>query len=121
MNGWNNVRENNGAKTVGGSVAIKPNDQLSIIQNYMVGRRAAGQRRRPAAPVRHGVSLTLTDKVTLMGNYDYGRDKIVGESVDWSGVAGYLKYQAHRQPRVHPAVRGAVGLEGVHHREHCRT
>ena len=28
-----------------------------------------------------------------MGNYDYGRDEILGESVDWSGVAGYLKYQ----------------------------
>ena len=28
-----------------------------------------------------------------MGNYDYGRDEVAGESVDWSGVAGYLKYQ----------------------------
>ena len=39
------------------------------------------------------VSYTLTDRISLMGNYDYGRDEILGESVDWSGVAGYLKYQ----------------------------
>jgi hypothetical protein len=93
VNGWNNVRENNDAKTIGGSVAIKPNDRLSIIQNYMVGAEQPDNN----DDLRHlfdtVVSFTLTDTITLMGNYDYGRDEIVGEAVDWSGVAGYLKYQ----------------------------
>jgi hypothetical protein len=93
VNGWNNVRENNNAKTLGGSVAIKPNDRLSIVQNYMVGAEQPDN----SDDLRHlfdtVVSFALTDKVSLMGNYDYGRDEIVGESVDWSGVAGYLKYQ----------------------------
>ena len=93
VNGWNNVRENNGAKTFGGSVAIKPNDRVSIIQNYMVGAEQPDNN----DDLRHlfdtVVSFTLTDRISLMGNYDYGRDEVAGESVDWSGVAGYLKYQ----------------------------
>jgi hypothetical protein len=93
VNGWNNVRENNDAKTIGGSVAIKPNDRLSIIQNYMVGAEQPDNN----DDLRHlfdtVLSFTLTDKVSLMGNFDYGRDEIVGEAVDWSGVAGYLRYQ----------------------------
>jgi hypothetical protein len=93
VNGWNNVRENNDAKTVGGSIAIKPNARLSIIQNYMVG----AEQQDNDDDLRHlfdtVVSFTLSDKVTLMGNYDYGRDEIAGQSVDWSGVAAYLRYQ----------------------------
>jgi hypothetical protein len=93
VNGWNNVRDNNSAKTVGASVSVKPNDRLSFIQNYMVGAEQPDNN----DDVRHlfdtVVSYTLTPKISLMGNYDYGRDEVEGESVDWTGVAAYLKYQ----------------------------
>jgi hypothetical protein len=93
VNGWNNVRDNNSAKTVGASVAVKPNDRLAITQNYMVGAEQPDDN----DDVRHlfdtVVSYTLTDKVSLLGNYDYGRDRIAGEPVDWTGVAMYVKYQ----------------------------
>ena len=93
VNGWNNVHDNNSAKTVGGSVSIKPNDRLSIVQNYMVGAEQPDNN----DDVRHLfdtiVSYTLTEKVSLLGNYDYARDRVAGERVDWTGVAAYLKYQ----------------------------
>jgi hypothetical protein len=93
VNGWNNVRDNNSGKTVGGSVSIKPNDRLSLIQNYMVGAEQPDN----SSDLRHlfdtVVAYTLTPKVSLMGNYDYGRDTIAGESLDWTGVAAYMKYQ----------------------------
>jgi hypothetical protein len=93
VNGWNDVRDNNSAKTVGASVAVKPNDRLAITQNYMVGAEQPDN----SDDVRHLfdtiVSYTLTDKVSLLGNYDYGRDRVAGESVDWTGMAMYLKYQ----------------------------
>jgi len=91
VNGWNDVRDNNSAKTVGASVAVKPNDRLAITQNYMVGAEQPDNN----DDVRHlfdtVVSYTLTDKVSLLGNYDYGRDRVAGEAVDWTGVAMYLK------------------------------
>jgi hypothetical protein len=93
VNGWNNVRDNNSAKTVGASVAFKPTDRLAVTQNYMVGAEQPDDN----DDVRHLfdtlISYTLSDKVSLLGNYDYGRDRVAGEQVDWTGVAMYLKYQ----------------------------
>jgi hypothetical protein len=37
VNGWNNVVENNGGKTVGAQIAVKPVPQVSIVQNNMAG------------------------------------------------------------------------------------
>jgi len=93
VNGWNNVRDNNSAKTVGGSVSVKPNDRLSFIQNYMVGAEQPDNNSDVRQLFDTVVSYTLTPKVSLLGNYDYGRDTVAGEGVDWTGVAMYLKYQ----------------------------
>ena len=32
--------------------------------------------------------------VSVMGNYDYGKDTLLGEGVHWQGIAGYAKIQA---------------------------
>jgi hypothetical protein len=94
VNGWNNLEDNNDAKTVGAQVIVKPVEQLSIIQNYMVGAEQADN----TDDVRHlfdtVVTLTVTPKVSVMGNYDYGSDSVGGAGVSWQGVAGYLKVQA---------------------------
>src|SRR6266849_3677956 len=37
VNGWNNVEDNNGGKTVGVSLTVKPTKKLTIIQNYTGG------------------------------------------------------------------------------------
>ncbi len=94
VNGWNNLEDNNGAKTVGGQVIVKPVPQLSIIQNYMVGAEQADN----DSDVRHlfdtVVIVTATPKVSVMANYDYGKDAVAGTGVSWQGLAGYLKVQA---------------------------
>ncbi len=35
------------------------------------------------------------NKVSLMGNYDYGTDTVEGARLHWQGVAGYAKIQAN--------------------------
>src|SRR5260370_11395864 len=37
VNGWNNVEDNNGGKTVGLSLTIKPNSKFTIVENYTGG------------------------------------------------------------------------------------
>jgi hypothetical protein len=92
VNGWNNVVENNSPKTVGISAAVKPNGKLTVIQNYMVGAEQADN-----DDIRHifdtVVSYALTDKVSVMGNYDFGRDTLAGVTQQWQGIAGYLRAQ----------------------------
>ena len=94
VNGWNNLEDNNGAKTFGAQAIIKPIPALSIIQNYMVGAEQPDNN----DDVRHlfdtVATLTIAPKVSVMGNYDYGKDSIAGAGVSWQGVAGYLKVQA---------------------------
>ncbi len=91
VNGWNNVVENNEAKTFGAQVVLKPTASLSIVQNYMGGPEQAGN----DDDWRHLSDTTLTytaGALSLMMNYDYGRDTVGGRSVHWQGVGGYAKY-----------------------------
>ncbi len=105
VNGWNNVKENNDAKTVGVSLGLKPNAKTGLFVNYLVGDEWAedvdGGTRNLVDVVG---SYAVTDKLSLLGNFDYGSDKVEGDSVDWVGVAGYLKYQVTDAFAVSPRV-----------------
>jgi len=104
VNGWNNLEDNNGAKTFGGMVIVKPVPQLSIIQNYMVGAEQADN----DDDVRHlfdtTAILTATPTLSVMANYDYGKDSLAGTGVSWQGLAGYLKVQATPWLAVSPRI-----------------
>jgi hypothetical protein len=96
VNGWNNVEDNNKDKTVGASLTVKPTDKATVIANYLVGNEQADD--DDGSGVRNLIDLvgtyTATDKVSVLGNFDYGHDKVAGDTVDWYGVAVGLKYQA---------------------------
>ena len=95
VNGWNNVKDNNDAKTLIGSVTVKPTGKLTLIGNYIVGKEQAenadGGTRNLVDVV---ASYAASDKLSVLGNFDYGHDKVTGDGVDWSGVAVGVKYQA---------------------------
>jgi hypothetical protein len=103
VNGWNNVIENNDAKTVGASLGIKPNAKTGLFVNYLVGDEWAddvdGGTRQLVDVV---LSFAASDKLTLLGNLDYGADSIDDEDVDWFGIAGALKFQATEQFAISP-------------------
>ena len=93
VNGWNNVAENNGAKTFGLQMLLKPTASLTLAQNYMAGPEQADNttdRRRLSDTI---VTYTVNDRLSVMGNYDYGSDTVSGEKVHWQGVATYAKVQ----------------------------
>ncbi|HEY3130322.1 MAG TPA: porin, partial [Acidobacteriota bacterium] len=96
VNGWNNVVDNNTGKTVGLQAVLKPNAKWSITQNYMFGPEQA----KDNDDFRHlwdtTVTYTVTPQFSLMGNYDYGMDKVSGGRVHWQGFAGYARYQANK-------------------------
>lgn len=93
VNGWNNVLDNNGAKTGGFQLVWNPTSRFSFIQNYMLGPEQTGN----SDDIRHLwdslLIVKLHDKVTFMTNFDYGRDRVAGSPVHWIGTANYLKLQ----------------------------
>ncbi len=95
VNGWNSVKDNNDDKTFIGSITVKPTAKLTVIGNYIVGKEQAEE---SGGGTRNLFDLVATyaasDKLSVLGNFDYGHDKLAGDGVDWSGVAVALKYQA---------------------------
>jgi hypothetical protein len=98
VNGWNNLVDTyNSGKTGGLSFAWNPNKKVSITEGWLGGPGATqldgGNWRNLSDTV---ITYTPNSKLSLMANADYGRsEKPVGfrGPVDWSGIAGYVKYQ----------------------------
>jgi hypothetical protein len=87
-NGWNNIRENNDGKTVGLMASVKPVNGLTWTTNYMFGDELdAGHKRQV---VDSTAILDYSEKLSFMGNYDYGKDNSFGAS-HWQGFAAYAK------------------------------
>ena len=96
VNGWNNVVENNSAKTLGAQIAYKPTAALSLVQNYMAGPEQTNDNHDWRQLSDSTATVTVNKVLTLMGNYDYGTDTIAGARVRWQGVAAYARLQGKR-------------------------
>jgi hypothetical protein len=93
VNGWDNFTDNNGGKTLGVTLSLAPTKRLSIIQNYMAGPEQPNDNTRWRHLSDTTVTYIASDKLTLMGNFDYGKDTLTsGTSGHWKGFAGYLRY-----------------------------
>jgi hypothetical protein len=94
VNGWNNVVENNGGKTFGLQVSVKPSSKLSIVQSYLTGPEQADV----DSDIRHVSDTVVTyaalPRLSLMANYDLGRDRVDGVPVQWQGIAAYARFAA---------------------------
>lgn len=88
VNGWNAGSEINGDKTFAVNATLKPSPKFTWYVNYMGGKEVEDGDTRNLFDTT--ASLALTDKFTVMANYDYGKEG----DVKWWGVAGYAKYQA---------------------------
>jgi hypothetical protein len=113
LNGWNNVIENNGAKTVGVSVGIKPNDKTGLFFNYLVGDEWADDDDGGVRNLFDVVgSFAVTDKVSLLGQFDYGRDSFEGDDLNWYGIGLAMKYQADENWAFSPRYEWYVDDDG---------
>jgi len=105
FNGWDNTFENNidtenAGKTLGFQLGLTPSKKFAITGTYLAVPEPAvsfdpdlarDNWRHIADSV---VSVFVTDKLTLLGNFVYGRDgDSAGQRGYWGGAAGYLKYQ----------------------------
>ena len=97
VNGWNNVGDNNGAKSVGLQATLTPVPALSIVQTYVGGPEQSRDDRDWRHLADTVITVTATPRLTLAANYDYGRDSLAGARVKWQGVAGYIRYRANNR------------------------
>jgi hypothetical protein len=91
VQGWNNVYDNNSAKTIGltGAYAWK---KVTWSNNYYVGP----EKYHTNDGIRHLYDTTVlvnaNDNLSYYINFDYGQDKNIGAgSSKWTGVAGAFR------------------------------
>jgi hypothetical protein len=112
-NGWDDAVDNNSGKSVGLQLALTPGPRFSFTANYMGGP----EQKDNDDHMRHLADFIAIAKVlpavTLVANYDYGREAAVplpetagGEIKDatWQGLAGYARFTA--SPKLAFTVRG---------------
>lgn len=104
-NGWDNLKDDNGDKTLELAFSLAPMPGLSLATQVYSGKEAstttgvAGSR----TLVDIVLSYTPMDPLTLVLNYDTGGQKdavTVGETAKWSGLAAYINYKLGEQWRV---------------------
>lgn len=117
VNGWNNIVDNSFTTTAGNSVPASsgktgglsfgwnPSKKVSLTETWLGGPGATpadGNHWRNLSDTV--LTYTPNSKLSLMANADYGRSEglnplvvacgaTCNQSVDWFGVAAYLKYQ----------------------------
>jgi len=97
VNGWNNVRDNNTAKSVGFVGTFKPTSKWTLVTNVLVGKESATT--DSSRTLLDGIlTFNVNDDLSLMANYDFGKDHgpdllpgVQGPEADWQGIAAYFK------------------------------
>jgi hypothetical protein len=98
VNGWNNVTQTNTeGKTGGLSFGWNPNKKVSLTETWLGGPGAVAiENNQWRNLIDTVLTYTPNAKLSLMANGDYGQVQAFtgyNKSVEWYGVAGYLKYQ----------------------------
>jgi hypothetical protein len=94
VNGWNDVVDNNSGKTWGVGAILKPSAKITLAQNFIGGPEQKDDAHDKRFLTDTTLTLTPTEKLSLMANYDYGKDKVLGTDVKWQGIALYARVQA---------------------------
>lgn len=97
-NGWDNVKDNNKTKSVEGALAWTANDKLSFNLAGMYGPEQTSNDHSQRGLIDFLTTYKPFDKWTVMLNADYGHEQdgvTKGKNGSWSGVAGYLRYDAN--------------------------
>jgi hypothetical protein len=94
VNGWNNGSENNAGKSLGLGATFKPTPKLTLVANYMAGPEQKDDNDSWRTLFDTTLTLAPTSRLSLMANFDYGRDRIAGVPVQWLGIATYARIQA---------------------------
>jgi hypothetical protein len=92
VNGWNNAVDNNTAKTVIGSVTLKPNAAFTLVENYIGGPEQTNDNKDWRHLSDTVATYTATKQVSLAANYDYGQEKEGLTEVKWQGIAGFVRF-----------------------------
>ncbi len=93
-NGWDNVKDNNSSKTVGGQVAWTPSRLLSVTGNFCTGPERTDVNSDPRTVWELVAQWKLSDRTVFGLDLVYGTERgavVPGELATWTGIVGYAR------------------------------
>ncbi len=94
VNGWDNAKDNNSAKSIGGQVAYAPRGALSLTLSGMVGPERTNDNHDNRTLLDLVVVWHPAARVTVGLNADYGTEAgavVEGRTATWKGAAAYVR------------------------------
>lgn len=117
VNGWNNVEDDNGGKSLGVQLSYKPTAASNVILNWMGGPEGAGAalaQNLDVQVVDVVATIGLTPKVKIGANLDYASaTRSAGGGGHWNGLALYGRYQARENCAVAARFEGFDDSDGL--------
>jgi hypothetical protein len=93
-NGWDNVKDNNSSKTIGGQLTWTPTKTATVAFNFCTGPERTNVSSDPRTVVELTAQVKLSDLTVLGLDALYGSEKgavVAGQTASWSGIAGYAR------------------------------
>ncbi len=94
-NGWDNAKDNNSSKSVGGQLTWTASKTVTVIANYMWGPERTGNNRDARNVVDVNAQWKVTDRTVLTVDTVYGTEPNAvtqGETAMWNGIVGYARF-----------------------------
>lgn len=95
VNGWDNVNDNNAAKTLGGGLTVSPSPKVALTANYLYGPERTANDADARSLFDLVAVLKPCDRLTIGLNVDRGAEEGLAEgggTATWWGVAGYVRF-----------------------------
>jgi hypothetical protein len=97
VKGWDLLRDNNGAKSVGAQLSLTPFSPLTVLLNWIGGAELESDNQTRRDVFDLVVIFKPTRTLTLGVNGDYGNERGTsgtdpGADATWKGIAGYATF-----------------------------
>jgi hypothetical protein len=95
VNGWDNVKDNNTAKSLGAQLTWTPSKSVTAVANYMVGAERSDTNGDVRNMVNVNAQWKATDRIVLTVDLVYGAEPNAvtqGRTAMWSGGVGYARF-----------------------------
>lgn len=95
VNGWDNAKDNNTAKSFGAQLVWTPSKAVTITANYMVGAERSDTNGDARNLVNVNAQWKATDRIVLAVDAVYGSEPNAvtqGQTAMWNGIVGYARF-----------------------------
>ncbi len=95
VNGWDNAKDNNTAKSFGAQLIWTPSKSVTAVANYMVGAERSDTNGNARNMVNVNAQWKASDRIVLTVDLVYGAEPNAvtqGRTAMWNGVVGYARF-----------------------------